>query len=153
MLVFSPDIINHLWFTGFKTPTNQPVRLILTRFEKTVVPFITPKQSYHAPIAVASWSFPCTRQTATSSDVAFRPGATIRHCRTTDFYVTIGQCVVSDRNLACAVLIRRKTFRRWSLFFLLPSFPLAHHCGAFIRLTCIPPSQCIHSFTHSHFFA
>ena len=29
--------------------------------------------------------------------------------RQTDFDVTIGRCVVSDRNLACAVFLRRKT--------------------------------------------
>ena len=33
----------------------------------------------------------------------------ISHCRTTDFDVTIGRCVMSDRNLAlCAVLIKHK---------------------------------------------
>ena len=29
--------------------------------------------------------------------------------RQTDFDISIGQCLVSDRNLACAFLIRRKT--------------------------------------------
>ena len=32
-------------------------------------------------------------------------------------------------------------------------FCQAHHCGAFIHVTCIHPLQCIHSLTHSHFFA
>ena len=35
--------------------------------------------------------------------------ALIHHQALTDFDVTIGQCVVSDRNLAFAILIRHKT--------------------------------------------
>ena len=39
------------------------------------------------------------------------PQLTYRHCRTgqTDFDVTFGQCAASDRNVACAILIRHKT--------------------------------------------
>ena len=39
------------------------------------------------------------------------PIHTIRQCPTTDRLsrLTTGRCVVSDRNLACAILIRRKT--------------------------------------------
>ena len=38
-----------------------------------------------------------------------RSRGTIRHSRTTDYDVTIGQCVASNRNLPCAFLIRHKT--------------------------------------------
>ena len=37
------------------------------------------------------------------------PPSTIRHSRMTDSDVTIGQGVVSGRNLACAILIGHKT--------------------------------------------
>ena len=48
----------------------------------------------------------------------------------TDFDVTIGQCVVSDRNLACAVLIRHETlFDREVQVCLLPEqLYLLPHC-------------------------
>ena len=48
----------------------------------------------------------CSRQT--QFDTTSRLRATIRHCRKTDSDVTIGQCTSSDRNLACAILIRLK---------------------------------------------
>ena len=39
-----------------------------------------------------------------------RPGTVVRQ---TDFDVTIGQCVVTDSNLAYVTLIEHKTVRRW----------------------------------------
>ena len=54
----------------------------------------------------------CAAYQPTSAFKAPIPHHSIRHRRLTDvtnFHVTIGQSVVSDRNPACAILIRHKT--------------------------------------------
>ena len=43
------------------------------------------------------------------SFLSHKAGPAIRHCHKTDFDVTTRQCVVLDRNLACPILVRRKT--------------------------------------------
>ena len=48
--------------------------------------------------------------------------------RQTDFDVTIGQCVVSDRNLACAILIRHKTLSDVEVSLLPKQLCVLSHC-------------------------
>ena len=48
--------------------------------------------------------------------------------RQTDFDVTIGQCVVSDRNLSCAILIRHKTLSDVEVSLLPKQLCVLSHC-------------------------